>query len=190
MFFNYLIKKPILPIALLITYIFLHNLAKQGKLDFFLKKEGVIPTSCRAVAVKLNRRIPKDWKSICVKNNLHVEFELDDQKINPKNAPANLDAKKTYFYRELANAYVLIAKNSPDDTLERTAIVRVTIKTPEFKIESVSYGRDVVKLAGMEDKKMITIHLQKTIRTKEFNTDAKIPDFPLPPTKERKKKFF
>ncbi len=167
-------------------YILLHNLGKQGKLDYFFKKTGVIPTSCRAVIVKLQRRTPKDWQTTCDRNNLHIEFNLDAAKLGKKDPLPS----KTYYYRELANAYSLIAKNSPDDTLGRTAIIRVTINTPEFRIESVSFGREVAKLAEVSDAKFIAIHLQKTVKVKEFPLNSKTPDFPPDLKINRHKKYF
>lgn len=174
MIFKYLINKPLLPIGLLMFYILMHNLGKQGKLDYFFKREGVIPSSCRAVIVKLKRRIPQDWQLKCDRNNLHLVLTLDEKNLDPK---AQLPAKN-FYYRELANAFVSVAKNSPDDTLSRTGIVRITVNTPNYKIEAVSFGREVVKLAEISDTKIISAQLQKTVKIKEYKLDEKIPDYP------------
>lgn len=151
-------KNPLLMIGLLFLFIFIHQLGQNG----YLTRTKLIPTSCRAVLVKLDRRIPKSWNTKCEGNNLAVSIpfvikkELKDK-----------TKLRAFAYRELANNLVLIAKNSPEDNLEKTDIVRVQFFGDKLEINAVSEGRYVVKLATIKSPQLLKEHLKNTVQVKE-----------------------
>ena len=75
MFINKLIKKPILPIAFLLTYLLIHQLEEKKIINLSERADILKATSCRAVLVNLKRRVPKDWLTSCENNILTIEVE-------------------------------------------------------------------------------------------------------------------
>lgn len=156
-----LTKYPIFMLGILMMTIFLYQLRDKG--FFEARKDKMMPTSCRAVRVKLDKRIPSNWGSSCEGNNLAVSinFLLEKSEIqDPKQIRALL-------YRELANDLILIAKNSPADSLERTHIVRVQINYNDIYIDAVTEGKFLVKFATIKSIALIKEHLQATVQVKE-----------------------
>ena len=141
--------------------IFLFQLRDKGFLE--ARKDKMMPTSCRAVRVKLEKRIPSNWSTVCEKNNLSVgiNFLMERSKLKePK-------LLRPLMYRELANDLILIAKNSPGDSLERTDIVRVEIAHKDLIINAVTEGRFIIKLSTIESPELIKEHLKATVQVKE-----------------------
>lgn len=126
-----------------------------------------MPSSCKAVRVKLDRRIPANWSSFCEGkdfNNLAVHINYPA----PKNdLDAGKDDIRKLVYRELANDLILIAKNSPSDNLERTNIVRVRFIHPKIQVDAVTEGKYIVKLQTLTNKELIAQHLKVTVQVKE-----------------------
>ena len=75
MFINKLIKKPILPIAFLLTYLLIHQLEEKKIINLSERADILKATSCRAVLVNLKRRVPKNWLTSCENNILTIEME-------------------------------------------------------------------------------------------------------------------
>lgn len=168
MLFSKLTQKPMLAIGILFMVIFLSTTG--GKiLKRFMPSYGdrLNPTSCRALLVKLNRRVPANWVAACNKNNLNVEVLYKFPKIEKE----TLENVRAISYRELANAYVFIAKNSPSDNLERTDIVSVRFDSEYLKINSISEGKFVVKLATLTRKELIQQHFHSTVQVQEVKKD-------------------
>lgn len=155
-----LTKYPILAIGILMMAIFIMDLNRRG----LLKRDNLIPTSCTAVRVKLDRRIPSNWKTQCNKNNLEININYPEDKISKVNS---LEKLRPLLYRELANYLSLIAKNSPSDNLERTDIIVVKLKHSKLSINAVTEGKYIVKLLTIKDKKMLAEHLKVTVQVKE-----------------------
>ena len=153
-----LMKNPLIMIGILTSIIFLYQLRDKG----YFQRTKLIPTSCRAVLVKLNRRIPSSWTTSCEGNNLAVEIPFDIQKELKDKSKLRVLA-----YRELANYLVQIAKNSPSDNLERTDIVRVKLYSPKLSIDAVTEGKYIVKLSTIKNLKFIKEHLKNTVQVKE-----------------------
>jgi len=154
-----LFKNPVLIIGILFLAIFLMGLSKKGYLRN--ARKNLIPTSCRATLVKLNRRIPANWKTECEGNNLSINItyvetkKFDDSKL------------RQYLYREVANNLIHIAKNSPDDNLERVDIVRLKYQHPKLIVNAVTEGKYLVKLATLKNKKLIAEHFKTTVQIQE-----------------------
>ncbi|MDC1175650.1 hypothetical protein OAT67_09640 [Bacteriovoracaceae bacterium] len=157
-----LIKNPILGVGILLMAIFLMGLYKDGKI---FKRENLIPTSCKATIVKLERRIPANWSTGCEGNNLWVHVQY----VSAENSAKKVDSKnlKKLLYREIANYLILIAKNSPSDNLERTEYVRLRLIHPELTINALTQGKFLVKLATLKDQKLISEHLKVTVQVQE-----------------------
>lgn len=145
--------------------IFIMSLFREGKLSY---RESLNPTSCKAVLVKLDRRIPASWQTECQGNNLNViitkNFTAKDEK--------DLDALRRILYRELANDLVSLAQNSPIDNLERTDYVSLKIIHPKMEIGALSEGKYVVKFETLRDQRLIMEHLQQTVQVQETLKDS------------------
>lgn len=140
-------------------------LMTNGKQLFSDYKQKRTPTSCKALMVKLERRIPKDWDAKCEGNNLAVEYKLElPEKFNKEIQ----NPVQQYIYRDLANSLSLIAKNSPEDNLERTDIVRLRLKTNINTINAVTEGKMLAKLYHLTDPKLIAAHLKTTVQVQEI----------------------
>lgn len=134
-----------------------------GRKQGWFRREALIPTSCKAVRVKLDRRIPANWSSDCDGNNLMLVMNFAE----PKDKPIPEAELKTVLYKTLANNLKSVALNSPGDNLERTDIVSVRLIHPRLTINAVSEGKYVVKLATMNDPTMIAEHLKVTVQVQE-----------------------
>ncbi len=156
-----LTKYPILMVGLLLMALFLFQLRDKGLLES--RRESMTASSCRAVRVMLNKRIPSNWNSTCEGNNLAVSinFAIDEKSYK------DLGNLRAIMYRGLANNLILISKNSPSDSLERTDIVRVRMNHSELEINAVTEGRFLIKLATIKSKELIKEHLKATVQVKE-----------------------
>lgn len=155
-----IMKNPILMIGILMMAIFIMTVGrKQG---WFIR-ESLIPTSCKAVLVKLDRRIPANWSSECDGNNLALVMKFAEE----SEKPIAQKELRIVLFRTLANNLKSIALNSPSDNLERTDIVSVRLIHPKMTINAVSEGKYVVKLATMNDPAMIAEHLKVTVQVQE-----------------------
>ena len=154
---------PILMVGILFMTIFLFQLADKG--IFKARRDRLLPTSCRAALVKLNRRIPEHWKTLCEGNNMAVIIPMSLGKMKDVK---DLKLVKAAMYRELANDLVVVAKNSPSDNLERVDIVRLKLSSPRLVISAVTEGKFIVKLATITNKRLLGQHLERTVQVKEF----------------------
>ena len=127
-------------------------------------RDRLNPTSCKAVLVKLNRRIPGGWTTSCDGNSLNLAIRHVDLKDEPK----ELDMIRKIVYRELANSFVLLAVNSPSDNLERTDWVSIRYVHPKLEVGALTEGKYAVKFSTIKDKEMLKRHLQATVQVKEL----------------------
>lgn len=161
MFMKSLMNKPILIIGILLSSVFLMNRYSEHGV---WNRDRLVPTSCRAVLVMLERRIPENWKTACEGNNLNVVV----QHIVLKTEPTELPKLRRLLYRELANGLILLAQNSPSDNLERTDGVSFRYLHPKLEIGALTQGKFVVKFSTIKNKEMIKRHLQATVKVKEL----------------------
>lgn len=154
-------KNPILAIGILLMSIFLMNTFMEGGL---WNRDRLNPTSCRAVLVKLDRRISGGWTTSCDGQNLNLAIAH----VSTKKEPTDMPTVRKIVYRELANSLVFIAKNSPSDNLERTPWVSIRYVHPKLEVGARSEGKFVVKFATIKNKKMLMSHLQATVQVKEL----------------------
>ncbi len=161
-----LMKNPILAIGLLFMIIFFFQAGEKYNW-WASRRQKLTPSSCKAVTVKLDRRIPANWSTACEGSDFNslaitVKFPQEaDKKLTKE------DDIRKLIYRELANDLIRIAKNSPGDNLERTNIVRVRFIHPQRQIDAITEGRFLVKLQTMTDKNLIAQHLKVTVQVKE-----------------------
>lgn len=161
-----LMKNPILAIGILFMVIFLFQAGE--KYNWWPSRaQKLMPSSCKAVRVKLDRRIPANWHTECEGsdfNNLAVTIKYAqelDKKVDKE------DDLNKLVYRELANDLIRIAKNSPGDNLERTNIIRIRFIHPQKQIDAITEGKYLVKLQTMNDKRLIAEHLKVTVQVRE-----------------------
>ncbi len=109
--------------------------------------------------IKLQKSTPGNWSIDCEGNNLAITI---DSTINTTSK-----ALRASLYRNLANHMVAIAKNSPQETLERVFIVRLRINHPQLRIDAVTEGKDISKLATLSTPQFVADHLKSTVQVKE-----------------------
>lgn len=161
-----LMKNPILAIGILFAIIFLFQAGEKYSW-WPSRRQKLMPSSCKAVLVKLERRIPANWKSLCEGksfNNLAVIINYPVEKESKELEEKELNR---LIYRELANDMISIAKNSPSDNLERTDIVRIRFNHPQKTVNAITEGKFLVKLQTMTDKNLIAQHFQTTVQVQE-----------------------
>jgi len=170
MAFGWMMKNPIFMIGVILMGLFITSQMREGGIGY---RESLTPTSCKAVLVKLDRRIPETWNTRCTRNNLHVTMKksinptLDDLGKDPDPELVKMRYRQL-FYRELANDLILLAQNSPAANLERTEIVTIKLIHPNLEIGAMTEGRFVAKFATLTDTKLIMEHLQETVQVQEI----------------------
>lgn len=127
------------------------------------------PTSCRALMVKLQKAIPQNWVAECNENNL--EIAIDAKNLDPSGDFSDpktiLRQHQIIMYRELANNLTFVALNSPLDNLERVHLVAIKQQSSYLQINSITEGKDLVKLATIKEPQFIRQLLQATVQTQE-----------------------
>ncbi|MFP5386056.1 MAG: hypothetical protein ACLGHN_08265 [Bacteriovoracia bacterium] len=156
---NYLMKKPVLAIGLIMFGLFLFQVSRDQKWGLF-HNDKLIATSCKAVLVKLEKNIPANWNTFCEGNNLAVEIK----EVAIPEAASNL---KSLMYRQLANHMSFVARSSHTDILEKVFFVRFRLMHPKMEINAVTEGKFIVKLATLETPEHIMTHLKSTVQVKE-----------------------
>lgn len=159
MFWNSLMKKPILAMGIIMFSLFLFNVSKKKSWGIF-HNEKLNTTSCRGALVKLEKNVPENWKVFCEGNNLAVEI----REIAIPEKAANI---KLLMYRQLANHMAYVARLATTDILEKVMFVRFRITHPDLIINAVTEGKYIVKLATLENPEHIMTHLKSTVQVKE-----------------------
>lgn len=152
-------KNPVLAVGLIMFGLFIYQVATDQKWSIF-QNEKLVATSCKAVLVKLDKKIPANWKASCEGNNLAVE-------INEIAIPEKATNLKSLMYRQLANHMSFVARISHTDILEKVFFVRFRLSHPKLVINAVTEGKFIVKLATLESPEHIMTHLQSTVQVKE-----------------------
>jgi hypothetical protein len=154
-------KFPFIVAFVISLFFFSKYLNRQG----FIKKRRQIlqSTPCIAGLLKLEKKIKKNWDIQCEKNDLIVVIHLEN---SPKFADLNF--KRAYFYREMANSLAFISKNSPAINLENTDYVNVTLKNGSFSVVAKTQGNSLAKLATLKGPESIKEHLKNTVKVKEI----------------------
>ena len=155
MFWKPLMKNPILAIGIIMVAALLLDLSRRGILPFISEK--IIATSCKSARVMLDKRAPDHWKTRCENNNMTVTIQSQVSATK-----YNLLTKT--LYRELANHLQFVAKNTLNESLERTLIVRIHLIHPRMEINAITEGKDLAKLASMDQSKLIAQHLRNTVQ--------------------------
>lgn len=156
-----ILKYPLAIMAILFCYLLFVHFDKKGL--FSRRRQLLEGTPCIAALVKLELKIPKNWKGQCEKNNLIVDI---DEVIPPKvNDPKKV---KILLYREMANHLSFIAKNSPVANLELINSILVKIKSDSLEIEALTNGDSLVKLTTLNSPEIIREHLKNTVKVKEL----------------------
>jgi hypothetical protein len=159
MFWNSLMKKPVLVIGVVMFTLFIIQVIKKEHWGLFLNQK-LVPTSCKAVLVRLEKKIPANWRAFCEGNNL----ALDIQEVTIPENTANL---QSVMFRSLANHMSFVARISTVDILEKVFIVRFHVEHPKMNIDAVTEGKFIVKLATLENPEHIMAHLKSTVQVKE-----------------------
>ncbi len=159
MLWNSLMKKPVLMMGIIMFSLFLIQVARKEKWGLFYN-EKLIPTSCRGVIVKLEKRVPANWKVFCEGNNLAVE-------ISEVAIPEDASNLKPLMYRQLANHMSFVARTAMPDILEKVMFVRFHLVHPNLTIDAVTEGKFIVKLATLDNTDHIMTHLKSTVQVKE-----------------------
>lgn len=159
MLWNSLMKNPVLAIGVILFGLFISQVATKEKWGIFYN-EKLTSTSCKAALVKIEKRVPANWKIFCEGNNLAVEIT---ELAIPEKA-ANL---QSLMYRQLANHMSFVARVSHPDLLEKVYIVRFRLTHPQMIINAVTEGKFIVKLVSLDNPEHIMTHLKSTVQVKE-----------------------
>ena len=81
--------------------LFLFQVAKKEKWGIF-HNDKLISTPCRGVLIRLEKKVPENWKVFCEGNNLAVE-------IREIAIPEKASNVKLLIYRQLANHMAFLA---------------------------------------------------------------------------------
>ena len=162
--FNYFIKKPIFSIGILFFIIFLFQLNKSG---YFEKRRKLFSAaSCTALTVKLKRLAPKDWELEC---NGHFAEKTDtlEVKIRLPEPNQNKISARAYVYREMANHFMFISKNSPIDNLEKLSWVKLSLIYKENQADGIVKGLSLSKMRTLKSQESILGHFQGSVSVKD-----------------------
>lgn len=159
MFWNSLMKKPILTMGIIMFSLFLFQVAKKEKWGIF-HNDKLVSTACRGVLIRLEKKVPENWKVFCEGNNLAVE-------INEIAIPEKATNIKLLMYRQLANHMAYVARLATIDILEKVMFVRFRLTHPDLTINAVTEGKFIVKLATLENPDHIMTHLKSTVQVQE-----------------------
>lgn len=140
--------------------IFIAQVARKEQWSIF-HNEKLNPTSCRGALIRIEKKIPANWKVFCEGNNMAVE-------IHEVAIPPGATNLKTLMYRQLANHMSFIAKVSTADILEKVMFVRFKLMHPKLEINAVTEGKYIVKLVTLETAEHIMTHLKSTVQVKEI----------------------
>ena len=139
--------------------LFIFQVVKKEKWGIF-HNDKLISTSCRGILVRLEKKIPQNWKVFCEGNNLAVEI----REIAIPDKATNL---KALMYRQLANHMAFVARNSMNDILEKVLFVRFHLVHSQMTLDAVTEGQYIVKLTTLENAEHIMTHLKSTVQVKE-----------------------
>ena len=159
MFWNSLMKKPILTMGIIMFTLFLFQVAKKEKWGIF-HNDKLVSTACRGVLIRLEKKVPENWKVFCEGNNLAVEIN----EIAIAEKATNI---KLLMYRQLANHMAYVARLATIDILEKVMFVRFRLTHPDLTINAVTEGKFIVKLATLENPEHIMTHLKSTVQVQE-----------------------
>jgi hypothetical protein len=159
MFWNSLMKKPILTMGIIMFSLFLFQVAKKEKWGIF-HNDKLVSTACRGVLIRLEKKVPENWKVFCEGNNLAVEIN----EIAIAEKATNI---KLLLYRQLANHMAYVARLATIDILEKVMFVRFRLTHPDLTINAVTEGKFIVKLATLENPEHIMTHLKSTVQVQE-----------------------
>ncbi|HXH74942.1 MAG TPA: hypothetical protein VNJ08_08255 [Bacteriovoracaceae bacterium] len=159
MLWNSLIKNPILAIGILMFGLFIMQVVRKEKWGIF-HNDKLISTSCRGALVRIEKKIPENWKVFCEGNNLAVEIR--ELAIPEKSTNLNV-----LMYRQLANHMAFVARVSTPDILEKVFFVRFKLMHPSLEINAVTEGKFIVKLLNLESPEHIMTHLKSTVQVQE-----------------------
>jgi hypothetical protein len=152
-------KKPILTMGIIMFSLFLFQVAKKEKWGIF-HNDKLVSTACRGVLIRLEKKVPENWKVFCEGNNLAVE-------INEIAIPEKATNIKLLMYRQLANHMAYVARLATIDILEKVMFVRFRLTHPDLTINAVTEGKFIVKLATLENPDHIMTHLKSTVQVQE-----------------------
>ena len=161
MFAKMVMKNPVLMIGILFMVIFLFTLRDKG--FFSSRQDKLRATSCTGVTVMLAKRIPKNWKLSCDRNNLFVDIEKD---FHPGTFKTVRDFRAA-LYRDMANDLMFVSKNSPGDSLSRVLVVRMQLTSRKLIINAVTEGKYLSSMSTLSSKDGIAEHLKSTVHVKE-----------------------
>lgn len=159
MFWNSLMKNPVLTTGIILFGMFLYQVASKEKWGIFANQK-LISSTCKAVVIQAEKKVPANWKLFCEGNNLAVEIQ--EIAVPPK--AAHLEA---LMYRQLANHMSYIAKVSLPDMLEKVDFIRFRLDHENIQINAVTEGKYIVKLATLESPEHIMTHLKSTVQVKQ-----------------------
>lgn len=110
--------------------------------------------------------INQTWELNCSTQRFnHLSVTIETQRI--KKLVGNQNQLKALLYRELVNYMAEIAQLAPEDNLERTSFVKMTIKHPKLEPSVYIEGKFLNKLRTLKGPQFIADHLSETAMVTE-----------------------
>ena len=161
--YQFLIKKPIFSIGVLVFIIFLFQLKQKG---YFEKRNKMFTaSSCNAILVKIDKIKPKDWVTSC---SGHFADRTDTLEVS---APFTVTDPKldirVFAYREMANHLSYISKNAPSDNLEKLSWVKISVIHSKGQADGVTSGKLLSRMRTLQTNDALMEHLRNSVKVKD-----------------------
>ena len=159
MFWKNAMKYPALIAGMIMFTIFI--LDPKTK-NWWNKMQGrYIPSTCRALADRVESKAPSEWSIECPSTSrlvLNVDFSETFQN------PTQL---RSAIYRSMANNLKRFALVANPETLQNLETLEVRMNNDKIQVWGQTDGQAMVKLRGINSQKEMAEHLELTVKVKE-----------------------
>jgi hypothetical protein len=160
MIFQYLMKKPVLAIGIILFTVFILDPKTQAFLSEKFGNKNLIPNDCKAILSRLESQLPKDLKLECEEYTLVIRRDA-------MSLTTNQGTIKELLYRTMANDLVSIAQMANEETLRLVTVIYYKIDHKELAIWGLTNGPEIVVFKNLKSKMAIAQHLQESVKVKE-----------------------
>ena len=175
MFGKNVMKYPVLIMGIMMFGIFLSQ--DSTKKWWEKQKTRLIPSTCKAVIDRVQKKSPSDWEMECLNTSfLRLTINFNREAKNKK-------LLRVAMYRELANTYSQFAQfanialpyvegnkkkvYNEIETLEHLREIQIILKHKNLQILSQSDGQAVAKFLELKRPELIADHLKLTVTVVE-----------------------
>ncbi|MEX0797976.1 MAG: hypothetical protein WEB87_05010 [Bacteriovoracaceae bacterium] len=120
-----------------------------------------IPSTCRALADRVEAKQPADWTIECPHTDrlvLTVSFDENYE---------DLARLRANIYRSMANNLKKFSRFANPETLQNLAVFEIFMVHDNIKVWGQTDGQAMVQLRNLKTKDKIAKHLELTVKVKE-----------------------